>query len=77
MKKVFVGGIKEDIEEDEIRTYFEDFGTVTDVAIVTERGSGKRRGFGFVTFDDYDAVDKVVCTYSTTLPLVNNYLLTI
>lgn len=60
VKKVFVGGIKEDIEEDEIRTYFEDFGTVTDVAIVTERGSGKRRGFGFVTFDDYDAVDKVV-----------------
>ena len=30
------------------------------IEIMTDRGSGKKRGFAFVTFDDHDSVDKVV-----------------
>uniref|UniRef100_A0A8C9B6P5 RRM domain-containing protein n=1 Tax=Phocoena sinus TaxID=42100 RepID=A0A8C9B6P5_PHOSS len=47
VKKIFVGGIKEDTEEHHLRDYFEQYGKI-------------ERGFAFVTFDDHDSVDKIV-----------------
>ena len=60
MKKIFVGGIKEDTEEHHLRDYFEQHGKIEVLEIMTDRGSGKKRGFAFVTFDDHDSVDKTV-----------------
>lgn len=60
VKKIFVGGIKEDTEEHHLRDYFEQYGKIEVIEIMTDRGSGKKRGFAFVTFDDHDAVDKIV-----------------
>ena len=60
VKKIFVGGIKEDIEEHHLRDYFEQYGKTEVTEIMTDRGSGKKRGFAFVTFDDHDSVDKIV-----------------
>merc|ERR1712018_818562 len=39
--------------------YFGTFGTVVSAKIITDRETQKKRGFAFVEFDDYDAVDKV------------------
>ncbi|XP_026944384.1 heterogeneous nuclear ribonucleoprotein A1-like [Sagmatias obliquidens] len=53
--------VKEDTEEHHLRDYFEQCGGKIEVIeIMTDRGSGKKRGFGFVTFDDHDSVDKIV-----------------
>ena len=60
VKKIFVGGIKEDTEEHHLRDYFEQYGKIEVIEIMTDRGSGKKRGFAFVTFDDHDSMDKTV-----------------
>ncbi|PIO27506.1 hypothetical protein AB205_0014920, partial [Aquarana catesbeiana] len=60
VKKIFVGGIKEDTEESHLRDYFEQYGKIEAVEIMTDRTNGKKRGFAFVTFEDHDSVDKIV-----------------
>uniref|UniRef100_A0A8C2EHC3 Heterogeneous nuclear ribonucleoprotein A1a n=1 Tax=Cyprinus carpio TaxID=7962 RepID=A0A8C2EHC3_CYPCA len=60
VKKMFVGGIKEDTDEEHLREYFSQFGKIEEVNIMTEKNSDKRRGFAFITFDDHDAVDRIV-----------------
>ncbi|XP_040093646.1 heterogeneous nuclear ribonucleoprotein A3-like isoform X3 [Oryx dammah] len=59
-KRIFVGGIKEDTEEYNLRDYFEKYGRIETIEVMEDRQSGKKRGFAFVTFDDHDTVDKIV-----------------
>lgn len=68
VKKIFVGGIKEDTDEEHLREYFGQFGKIEEVNIMTEKNSDKRRGFAFITFDDHDSVDRIV---SKWLPLMS------
>uniref|UniRef100_A0A4W6FKQ5 Heterogeneous nuclear ribonucleoprotein A1a n=1 Tax=Lates calcarifer TaxID=8187 RepID=A0A4W6FKQ5_LATCA len=67
VKKIFVGGIKEDTEESHLRDYFQQFGKIEVIDIMTDRNTGKKRGFAFVTFDDHDAVDRIVIQKYHTL----------
>jgi len=57
-KKVFVGGIQHGTSEGDLKEYFEKFGEVTEVTIMFDKITTRCRGFGFVTFEDEDSVDK-------------------
>lgn len=58
--KIFVGGVGMDVTEDDFKNFFETFGTVIDAQLMIDKDTGRPRGFGFVTFDDHAAVDKIV-----------------
>ncbi|CAB4291436.1 unnamed protein product [Prunus armeniaca] len=59
-KKIFVGGLPSTLTEDGFRQFFENYGTVTDVVIMYDQNTQRPRGFGFITFDTEDAVDRVL-----------------
>ena len=61
--KLFVGGLAWATNDDALKEHFEQCGEVTDAKVITERETGRSRGFGFITFADADmaaaAVEKL------------------
>lgn len=47
-KKLYVGGLSYDTSESQLREMFEQAGTVESVVVITDRGTGRSKGFGFV-----------------------------
>lgn len=58
--KVFVGGIAPETNQDDFEKYFSKFGRVTDAVVMTDRETGRPRGFGFVTFESEESAEQVV-----------------
>jgi hypothetical protein len=56
--KLFLPKVVEKIDENDLMLYFNRFGTILDVKIINNISQSKR--FAFITFDDYDSVDKIV-----------------
>jgi len=52
MYKLFVGGLPYSTSEDELKNAFSQHGTVASVKIITDRDTGRSKGFGFVEFED-------------------------
>ncbi len=48
--KLFVGGLSWGTSDDALRQAFSEFGEVTEAKVITDRETGRSRGFGFVTF---------------------------
>ncbi|OIW01776.1 hypothetical protein TanjilG_03914 [Lupinus angustifolius] len=59
-KKIFVGGLPPTLSEENFRQYFESYGNVTDVVVMYDQSTGRPRGFGFISFDTEDAVERVL-----------------
>ncbi len=51
-KKLFVGGLSWDTTDDGLREAFSRFGSVIEAKVVTDRETGRSRGFGFVGYQD-------------------------
>lgn len=60
-KKLFVGNLSFQTTEGDITSAFEQCGTVESVSIITDRDSGRSKGFGFVLMEDGGA-DKAIAT---------------
>jgi len=59
-KKLFVGGVSWGTTDDGLREAFERFGEVSEAKIITDRETGRSRGFGFVTFDNDEDADNAI-----------------
>lgn len=67
VKRLFMGGVKDNVTEQAVKDYFTTYGKVESVEMLVDKQTGKKRGFGFVNFNDYDVVDKIVQTRRHTI----------
>lgn len=58
-KKIFVGGLSHETGEEDFMQYFRSFGAVVDCVIMCDPHTRKPRGFGFITYDSIESVDRV------------------
>lgn len=59
-KKLYVGNLSYDTTEDALRTAFAEVGEVASVAIITDRMSGRSKGFGFVEMATEEAASEAI-----------------
>ena len=59
-KKLFVGGLSWDTTDDGLRQAFASYGEITEAKVITDRDTGRSRGFGFVTFAQDEAAKTAI-----------------
>jgi heterogeneous nuclear ribonucleoprotein A1/A3 len=59
-EKIFVGGVKPEVTEEEFKEYFSQFGNVVEATLMSNKDTGRPRGFGFITFDNDQSVEAVL-----------------
>jgi cold-inducible RNA-binding protein len=60
LKRIFVGNLDFSATEESVRAMFEPYGTVDGVSIVTDRDTGRSRGFAFVDMSDSGQADAAI-----------------
>ena len=58
--KLYVGNLSWGTNTESLKAHFEQFGAVSDAVVITDKNTGRSRGFGFVTIDDDDAARKAI-----------------
>lgn len=75
-RKLYVGNLPFSIKESDLEVYFTQAGRVEEVAVISDRESGRSRGFGFVTMADEEGAKKAIEMFNGKLfndrPLVVN-----
>ena len=65
-KKLFVGSLSWDTNDDGLRNAFSTHGEISEAIVISDRDTGRSRGFGFVTFDDDESADKAIAALNGT-----------
>ena len=58
--KVYVGNLPFSIDQDGLKGLFSEFGEMEEVVIISDRFSGRSKGFGFITFKDEESAKKAI-----------------
>ena len=59
-KKLFVGNLSYDTNEDALKELFSEAGTVESAVIITDKMSGRSKGFGFVEMSSDEETEKAI-----------------
>jgi len=59
-KKLYVGNISWDADEEKVKELFAPYGQVVSVKIITDRMSGRSKGFGFVEMSTQEEIEKAI-----------------
>ena len=65
-KKLFVGSLSWDTNDEGLRNAFSPHGEISEAIVISDRDSGRSRGFGFVTFEEDEAAEKAVAALNGT-----------
>lgn len=65
--KIFVGGLTQEISDDDIRTYFSQFGNVVEIEMPIDKTKNQRKGFCFITFDNEQVVHELLKSPKQTI----------
>lgn len=57
---IYVGNLSYKVEENELKDVFAEYGEVSSVKIITDKYSGRSKGFGFVTMDNDDEAKQAI-----------------
>lgn len=66
MKKIYVGNFSFNMTEPDLRSLFEPYGSVESVTLVTDRETGRSRGFGFVAMTNDEEAEKAMAGLNGT-----------
>lgn len=65
--KIFVGGLTSEISDEEIKTFFGQFGNIVEVEMPFDKQKNQRKGFCFITFDSEQVVTELLKTPKQTI----------
>lgn len=66
-QKIFVGGLAPSVNNASLREFFSQFGTVVDAHVMLDRETSRNKGFGFVTFEDANGIDRAMQAHNLVL----------
>jgi len=66
VKNIFVGNLSFGATEDAVRSLFEQYGAVERVSIVTDRDTGRAKGFGFVEMSSDSEAERAITSLNGT-----------
>ena len=66
MKNLYVGNLPHSTTEADLRSLFEAHGAVEKITLVTDRDTGRSRGFGFVEMSNASEADQAIATLNGT-----------
>lgn len=63
-KKLFVGNLPFSVDDNQLRGLFEQTGTVESATVITDKYSGRSKGFGFVEMSSLEEAQKAIDTFN-------------
>jgi RNA recognition motif-containing protein len=57
---IFIAGLSFKVNDTDLFNLFEEYGTITSAKVITDRQSGRSKGYGFVEIDDNEAANKAI-----------------